>query len=497
VGKNSIYNESTGTTIYANDVVSIPSYPDTRWVVKNGWHTVAGKQCRGWYLLSVKDKTILDLDEVGVDNLTKISTNVSPSERDNPVVAEEVEDTVNFYMELPDGTKLNAGDVVEISDYSNVQWIVKNDWYKLGTAQIHGWFFLSIADRTILPADQVDLAKVTKSTQSVVPEYRPPIKEDRQKIASPGDNPYIVIPDTDIRLYEGDVIKISNKPRIKWIVHMGWYIYQNVQNFGWYIESIKNGDILPISVIDLKLCTLVTVKTQGSELYDGKTINYTRPFTLADAEVLNRTFITVETIAQRDNLDKHKLVNGRIVRVNSVGGVVVYYAWNTETQVWDKVDFGGGGSGGGIPEIIGTQEHPIVLSELEEGLYRVIGVYKIAPHYDLKVTTPIHHLAFVRKDDGEEEDVQIKVIDEDEITDYIASYLGNVTFINAYATQQYLEDNYATIAYVDAEILALENMISEIVRELPEFIAEIADSRIDYLINPIPESFIRGLFPGS
>ena len=183
---------------------------------------------------------------------------------------------------------INDNNVLEMGTIGT---FTKNDWYKLGTAQIHGWFFLSIADRTIIPVDQIDLSLVTKPIQETNPEYRPPLKPDN-KTKAPGDNDYIVIPGTNIRLYESDIIKISNKPRVKWVVHMGWYIYQNVQNFGWYIESIKNGEILPVSVIDLTLVTLVTTRTQGSELTDGKVVNYTRPFTLADAAILNRTFIS-------------------------------------------------------------------------------------------------------------------------------------------------------------------------------------------------------------
>ena len=481
----SIYSEANNITIYANDVVTIPNYPDTKWIVKHGWFKFNGSQKNGWYLVSVKDKTVLPLDDVGVDSLTKLTEHANPSgERPAPQV-EEVEDTINFYIALPDGTTLNDGDVVEISGYDNVQWIVKNDWYKLGTAQIHGWFFLSIADRTIIPADQIDLSLVTKSVQETIPEYRPTVKND---IKAPNDNNYIVIPGTNIRLYDSDIIKISNKPRVKWVVHMGWYIYQDVQNFGWYIESIKTGEILPISVIDLTLVTLVTTKTQGSELTDGKVVNYTRPFTLADAAVLNRAFITLETIEQRDNLDKKKLVNGKLVRVNDVGGVATYYAWNAETKAWDKVDFGGG-SGSGIPELIGTTDNPIILSELESGLYRVKGTYKISPKYEMITLTPIDHITFVSDDDTP----KIKVITESTITDYIVTG-AKVTFVNNYATYQYLQDNYASIDYVDSKIAVLEAEISEIISEFREKVIEIVYEVLGDALHGIEKTYIDNLF---
>ena len=172
------------------------------------------------------------------------------------------------------------------------------------------------------------------------------------------------------------------------------------------------------------------------------------------------------------------MVNGRLVRVNNVGGVVNYYAWNAETQIWDKVDFSGGGSGSGIPEIIGTNTQPIVLSELEPGLYRVRGVYRISPTYEPAITTPIDHITFVN-DSGEEE-VQIKIITEDTIKDYIVDRV-TVIFVNEYATKPYVDD----------KIERLEQQISEIISELPDII----DARIAEMVNPIPQSFVRGLFP--
>lgn len=481
----SIYSEANNITIYANDVVTIPNYPDVKWIVKHGWFNFNGGQINGWYLVSVKDKTILPLDDIGVDNLTKLTDHIAPPSDRPTVEIPEVEDTIQFHIALPDGTTLNDGDVVEISGYDNVQWITKNDWYKLGDAQIHGWFFLSIADRTIISVDQIDLRLVTKCQQAVTPEYRPTYKDETK---APGDNNYIVVPGTNIRLYDSDIIKISNKPRVKWVVHTGWYIYQNAQNFGWYIESIKDGEILPISVIDLTLVTLVTTKTQGSEVYDGKVVNYTRPFTLADAEVLNRTFITLETVDQRDNLDKNKLTNGRIVRVNDVGGTVVYYAWNSSTKAWDKVDFGGGGSGG-IPELIGTTERPIILSELEAGLYRVKGTYKISPKYEMVALTPIDHIAFVSDDNNP----KIKVITETSITDYIVAR-DNVTFVNSYATRKYLEDNYASLSYVNNAIAVLEAEISEIISEFHDKVVDIVYEVLEDALNGIEEQYIDNLF---
>lgn len=153
----------------------------------------------------------------------------------------------------------------------------------------------------------------------------------------------IVIPGTNIRLYDGDLVVMTNRPNVKWVVHYGWFIFQNSQVHDWYFSAIHNGENLPVSYVDLTTVSLATSKTQGSTYHDGKVVNYTTVFTQEDAETLNRTFISVDTVAQRDNLDKNKLTNGRLVRVNDCGGSAVYYAWNINSKTWDEVNFGSGG----------------------------------------------------------------------------------------------------------------------------------------------------------
>lgn len=388
-----------------------------------------------------------------------------------------------LYCEETD-TKIYPDDVVSLSSYPDVKFIAKKGWYTIGTAQKNGWYFLNIADKSIVPVGSVPLESISKEVEQGTSELRPTLKDIDTK---PSESTFIVIPGTDIRLYDGDIVKISGKPRVKWIVHAGWFIYQDIQNFGWYFECIKNGEILPVSVIDLTLVTLDTVKTQGSGRYDGKVVNYTRPFTVADAELLNRTFITLDTIEQRDNIDQKKLVNGRMVRVNDVGGVVVYYAWNSSTKQWEKIEES---SGQGIPEIIGTNENPIILSELEPGLYRVKGVYKISPSYPTIFMTGIDHIAFVNAGD---EYVEIKVITQSEITDYEVEH-DDVTFIDQYATYKYLEENYATKVYVDNAVAVLEAEISEIIATFHDKVVEIVNEVLGIALNGIDEEYIDDLF---
>ena len=486
MARDFLYCEETDTKLYANDVVTISTYPDTTWIVKQGWYRLGTAQKHGWYFISLTDKTILPIDLVDIKNVVKDSTRaVSEGDRTSAPSAAVTSDTSPEYLEVSDSKVFN-NDTVSIASHPETKFIVKNSWFTLDGQKQQGWYFLSVNDRSIIPLSDVNLSDVTKDTIKVtMSEFRPALKD----MDTPNPvNDYLVIPGTNIRLYDSDIVKISGKPRIKWVVHTGWYIYEGNQNFGWYFVSIKDGAILPASIIDLTLCTLVTTKTQGSERYDGKVVNYTRPFTLEDADTLNRTFITVDTIEQRDNLDKKKLVNGRLVRVNDVGGVANYYRWDAETKSWVKEDFGGGSSGG-IPEVVGTAEHPIVLSALEPGLYRVLGTYKISPNARTTTFTDIDHIAFVSND----EDINVKVITDFDITDYIVSD-DEVAFIDKYATHKYLEDNYPTKIYVDNKIAILEAQISQIISEFDDKVLEIVNNRLNDALDRVSEEYIDNLF---
>lgn len=468
MGKAFLYCEETDTKIRSNDVVSISTYPNTKWIVKNGWYKIGTAQKRGWYFISLSDKSILSIDSVDIKTIIKDDTGVSVDAK--PEIQDTLEqpqpDVNVLYCDETD-TKIYINDIVEIS---GIKYVVKFGWYKSDNTQRQGWYFVSLEDRTILPEGEIDLSAIIKEQVLGTSELRPTLQDID---ALPAINDFIVIPGTDIRIYDSDIVKLDNKPGIKWIVHYGWYIFDDVQNFGWYLISILDGTVLPISAIDLTLISLEVVKTQGSEIYDGKVVNYTRPFTIADAEIIKRAFITVETPEQRDNLDPKKLINGKLVRVNNVGGVAGYYYWDAEQQLWEKADFGGSSSGG-IPVLEGTPVRPIILSKIEQGLYRVIGVYKITSDSE-PIVTNIDHLAFTSGDEPRE----IKVITEHSINDYTISG-DEITFSNEYATK----------FYVDSQVTLIEQQISEIISELPSII----DARIADRFEPISDTFIRGLF---
>ena len=461
-----LYCEETDTRIRNNDVVSISTYPDTKWIAKQGWYKIGTAQKNGWYFVSIKDKTIVPIELVDIKDITKADNSTTATAEDrvpSEVKAEPVTNNVDYlYIENQD-LIIYPNDIVEVAANiggDTVRCVAKYGWYEIDSKQKNGWYFITLSDRTVIPLEVVDTNTIVKEQIIGASELRPTLQDMDTPLP---ENQYIVIPGTDIRLYDSDIVKIDTRPNLKWIIHVGWYFYQDIQQYGWYFVSIKDGEILPVSTIDLTLCSLDVLKTQGSEIYDGRVVNYTRPFTPADAEILRRAFITVDTVEQRDNLDRQKLINGKLVRVNDVGGVVGYYSWNAETQTWEKVDWGSSGSGG-IPEITGTADHPIVASELDEGLYRVIGYYKISPTDTETTYTSIDHLLFV----SGRGNVQVEVVTESSIIDYTVRN-GIIIFVDRFATESWVKD----------QLNLLEQKIYEIISEV---------------MQPIPDEFIYGLF---
>lgn len=400
------------------------------------------------------------------------------------------------------GIHIHSGDIVRISAYGEQRYIVKQGWYVLNTARKYGWYFLSISDRSVIPSDIVDLSTVIViNTSDITPESSestdainishsvepseddiPVSNSDTQLI---DECKYILIPGTNVRLYDGDIVKISKYPNSKWLVHCGWYINDNVQNFGWYLSNTHSGKTISVDIIDLTTCTLLSSYTQGSVYHSGPELQYTRPFTDADSAMLNRAFITVDTISQRDSLDIRKLANGKIVRVNDVEGTVAYYAWNAKEHIWEDTTLANT-----IQRLVGTLENPIVLSELPSNVYLIYGQYKISPNDPTMHITFSDILSLVNSEGVQQ---YIKVIDNRSIGDYIVE-LGDITLNTTYVTTDYIDKTYATKAYVNEKFDILEMQIQELISTLDDRIRVIAREEDRLYSTDIEKSYIDNLF---
>lgn len=133
-------------------------------------------------------------------------------------------------------------------------------------------------------------------------------------------------------LTQGTILKLHDGTT--WTVGYGQYISSGIRCSGWYIT---NGDSY-VPADDKSLSKCVIVSSGSSSCPTDRT------FTNADYTNLNRAFITVPTVDERDKLFTRlsDIPDGKLVRVNAgQSGGVEYYEWSAERQSWISFDFGG------------------------------------------------------------------------------------------------------------------------------------------------------------
>lgn len=183
---------------------------------------------------------------------------------------------------------------------------------------------------------------------------------------------YLNVPDSKLKLTEGNVVMLQRFPGMKWVLHNGWYHYNGQQYMGWYFSSIPSQTILPVNNQDLRMITLISSKSNDAypiepgppvpgcypppphhgphphpppfPTPDGPIFPPVPPepepmkpafFSRALKEQLKEAFISVPTLKQRDALDTEHMPDGKIVRVNSVDGVTKYYVWSAFNDHWE------------------------------------------------------------------------------------------------------------------------------------------------------------------
>lgn len=138
----------------------------------------------------------------------------------------------------------------------------------------------------------------------------------------------------------------------------------------------------------------------------------------------------------------------------------------------------------------GTLANPLVVGDLENGLYSVSGEYKLFDEYPTIFSSSINHLFLVEKSETES---YVKDISAKEIITY--SLINGEVTRSELLTQQYLSDNhYVTENDFDAKIAALDYITkvdaSEYVKQitteyLNENLGNIIDTKIDEKISTL------------
>lgn len=229
----------------------------------------------------------------------------------------------------------------------------------------------------------------------------------------------IFTPDTtdqkDVIISIGDIVQISDYGTMKWLVCRGWYTYDRSRCYGWYFKSIPDNRILPESEVDMSSVTLLSSEgtteiincncgcnggntsggdnsntgngsnggnNNGSDNNSGNDNSNNcqppsfrpphrphKPPMFAPAPDIpgDGTFITVDTISERNVLGTPFTQDGKIVRVNNVRGEVKYYVWNAEALNWENWEVPSAGSGSSDAESLEELEKKVesLMSQVE------------------------------------------------------------------------------------------------------------------------------------
>lgn len=156
-------------------------------------------------------------------------------------------------------------------------------------------------------------------------------------------NSYFTIPDTGTIVYNGDTVILAEYPDVVAIAAYGWYRYNQSSRQGWHFVLLPSKETIPASDVNLSLLTVVSSAHGGSHPCPGPRPEPIKP------KLSDRTFVTLDTIAQRDKLSSPFMPDGRIVRVNNKGdGTPGYYQWDITSQTWIPWDITSGSAEGAI-----------------------------------------------------------------------------------------------------------------------------------------------------
>ena len=142
----------------------------------------------------------------------------------------------------------------------------------------------------------------------------------------------------------------------KYILHFGKYKVGNSYmcgsgsyQTGWYVQAFGSGIAIPLTDDMLSMCKIyntgaeltVQLETVGCNHHHHLTFkDQPETFTTQDKYLLDRSWITVDTITERNSLPRSIVMTGRIIEVNNVDDEGPrYFRWNYKKQDWDTIIF--------------------------------------------------------------------------------------------------------------------------------------------------------------
>ena len=133
-----------------------------------------------------------------------------------------------------------------------------------------------------------------------------------------------------------------------------------------------------------------------------------------------------------------------------------------------------------IENLVGTLDSPIMISNLDTGMYKVKGQYKISSTDITTYLSTDGDLFIIEVSDAEK---FIKRFTKDTIQDYVISDSGVEKKV--YVTDKYLIDNgYSTTTYVDSKLTAFEETIRQDIQTYVEqTVEQVIEQKVDEIID--------------
>lgn len=277
------------------------------------------------------------------------------------------------------GIKLYEGNIVALKRFPDKKWIVRYGWFNFESKYYKGWYFSSLTGDELVPAIESDLDEVVVlSTSSdlegptlpVDPENPPEPYEPTEYL---NDTYFPVSEKNTLKLVDGNIVSIGTIPNTNWILHKGWYAWDNRLFNGWYLTSLTDKSVRPVIPQEIDGMVVVSTKTNNldqnypnvlpikvtqtditDEHYQSSDYVVASSSTAGphgpifppvapDDEIIpyqvKSAFVTFPTIEERDKLNPRQTPDGKLVRVNDVDGKPEYYAWSINEHKWINVNF--------------------------------------------------------------------------------------------------------------------------------------------------------------
>lgn len=170
---------------------------------------------------------------------------------------------------------------------------------------------------------------------------------------------YVIIPDTQQKVYKGSVVVLYRLPDLRWVLYYGPYDYLGTRRRGWYFSEITKGTVIPVTDRDLVRLKVIHSPKPGvlppapppgplppepepvPEPEPSPVVPVPAPFTRDDKKRLKQAMLTVPDMNGLHELEDDSLIDGKVVRVNDIDGqgTVGYYSWNKKAKEWEYGPF--------------------------------------------------------------------------------------------------------------------------------------------------------------